>query len=222
MRSMCSEVINLPLLPVAVKLVIDVATDINVLNASHIGVISVREGLVNIEKTGRKKADKRTIVGRVRRQTGCLSFSLNSNFGGLCMKCLLFLQQKRGGVDGILEEIVEERRRGKMSRCWLRVVVDGQPCGRFGSILPGSFRAGPTSARWVHSGGGSRTTTTDPRTTVQRFPGDQSYWRTRPWVEGTGPGTSRIERSRCLYAWKHPPIEPFRCEQYLYAPQLFY
>ena len=43
------------------------------------------------------------------------------------MKCLLFLQQKRGGVDGILEEIVEERQRGKVSRGWLRVVVDGQP-----------------------------------------------------------------------------------------------
>ena len=68
-------------------------------------------------------------MGSVRRQTGCLSFPPNSSFGGLCMKCLLFLQQKRGGVDGILEEIVEERRRGKMSRCWLRVVVDGQPCG---------------------------------------------------------------------------------------------
>lgn len=34
------------------------------------------------------------------------------------MKCLLFLQQKRGGVEGILEEIVEERQRGKVSRCW--------------------------------------------------------------------------------------------------------
>ena len=42
------------------------------------------------------------------------------------MKCLLFLQQKRGGVDGILEEIVEERERGEVSRCWQRVVVDGQ------------------------------------------------------------------------------------------------
>jgi len=34
------------------------------------------------------------------------------------MKCLLFLQQKRGGVEEILEEIVEERQRGKVSRCW--------------------------------------------------------------------------------------------------------
>ena len=57
-------------------------------------------------------------MGSVKRQTGCLSFSLNSSFGGLCMKCLLFLQQKRGGVEEILEEIVEERQRGKVSRCW--------------------------------------------------------------------------------------------------------
>ena len=34
------------------------------------------------------------------------------------MKCLLFPQQKRGeeGVEGVLEEIVEERRRGGTSR----------------------------------------------------------------------------------------------------------
>ena len=66
---------------------------------------------------GYKQAKKRTIVGSVRRQTGCLSFFLNSSFGGLCMKCLLFLQQKRGGVEVILEEIVEERQRGEMCRC---------------------------------------------------------------------------------------------------------
>lgn len=36
------------------------------------------------------------------------------------MKRLLFLQQKRSGVGEILEEIVEERQRGKMSRCGLR------------------------------------------------------------------------------------------------------
>jgi len=34
------------------------------------------------------------------------------------MKCLLFLQQKRSGMEGILEEIVEERQRGEESRCW--------------------------------------------------------------------------------------------------------
>jgi len=112
MRSMRSEVINLPLSPVTVKLVIDVATDIDVLSTSHIGVISVWDGFqVKVKKIGHEKAEKRTIVGSVRRQ--CLSFPLNSSFGGLCMKWLLFLQQKRGGVDGILEEIVEERRRGK-------------------------------------------------------------------------------------------------------------
>jgi len=33
------------------------------------------------------------------------------------MKCLLFLQQKRSGIEGILEEIVEERQRGEMGRC---------------------------------------------------------------------------------------------------------
>ena len=32
------------------------------------------------------------------------------------MKCLLFLQQKRSGVQEILEEIVEERQRGEVSR----------------------------------------------------------------------------------------------------------
>ena len=34
------------------------------------------------------------------------------------MKCLLFRQQKRSEVEAILEEIVEERQRGKVSRCW--------------------------------------------------------------------------------------------------------
>ena len=42
------------------------------------------------------------------------------------MKRLLLLQQKRGGVDEILEEIVEERQRGEGSRCELRVVVNRQ------------------------------------------------------------------------------------------------
>ena len=41
------------------------------------------------------------------------------------MKLLLFRQQKRNGVQGMLEEIVEERQRGKMSRCCgCLVVVD--------------------------------------------------------------------------------------------------
>lgn len=40
------------------------------------------------------------------------------------MKRLLSLQQKKSGVEEILEEMVEERQRGKMSRCCCDVVVD--------------------------------------------------------------------------------------------------
>lgn len=39
------------------------------------------------------------------------------------MKCLLFLQQKRCGVEEVLEEIVEERQWGELSRWWAAVVV---------------------------------------------------------------------------------------------------
>jgi len=68
MRSVFSELINFPLSPVTVKLVIDVAADINVLNTSHIGVISVC-GCFQVRikgKGGYKEAKKQTIVGSVK------------------------------------------------------------------------------------------------------------------------------------------------------------
>ena len=58
------------------------------------------------------------------------------------MKCLLFLQQKRGGVERMLEEIVEERQRGKMS---LLAAGRGRwtTVGRAQSLVP-RLRVGPS------------------------------------------------------------------------------
>jgi len=56
---MVSELVELALSPVTVKLVIDFATDINVLDTSHIGVISVRDGIrVRIKKNLLRDSEK--------------------------------------------------------------------------------------------------------------------------------------------------------------------
>jgi hypothetical protein len=73
MRSMFSELVNLPLSPVAVKLVIDVATNINVLNTSHIGVISVCDGFrVRVKKSKLQRGGKTDDCGERQTTNGLL------------------------------------------------------------------------------------------------------------------------------------------------------
>jgi len=61
--------------PVAVKLVIDVATNINVLNTSHIGVISVNEGFrVRIKKNWLQIDGKTDDCGERQTTNGLLKF----------------------------------------------------------------------------------------------------------------------------------------------------
>jgi len=55
---MVSELVDLPLSPVTVKLVIDFATDINVLDTSHIGVISGNGIRVRIKKNWLREGER--------------------------------------------------------------------------------------------------------------------------------------------------------------------
>lgn len=74
MRFLYTKSVSLPLLPVAVKLVLDIATDIDVLDTSHIGLISGEKIRVSFKQIKSKSGEKTNDCGKYQTTNGLFKF----------------------------------------------------------------------------------------------------------------------------------------------------